>query len=286
MPELPEVERVRLSLSGRLCGRRVMRVEVRRADVVTAEARRPSLTDALLRGETITHLSRHGKQLAICAAGNGDGRSGRPCVCVHLGMSGSLVCRSPATDGGELPPHTHIIWRLDDGSALHFRDPRRFGGVWTYRNEARLHAARWGKLGPDALRITPRTLLASFQSTRRAVKAALLDQHVLAGLGNIYVDELLHRVGIHPATPASRLGHDRVSPLVRAMRRLLEQAIRAGGSSLRDYVDGAGSPGGFQLRHRVYGRANLPCRNCHAPLRSSLIAGRTSVWCENCQPRM
>lgn len=352
MPELPEVERVRLSLSP-IVGRTVEAVDVRRADVVTFDAADDEERDAtnessynleiaakLLLGRRIGSIERLGKQLAIVAATdaiNNPARNGRsavvasdpptPCVCIHLGMTGSLILHRrasrtttkrrvnghrgrrttsnevdhPANSASvaELPPHTHIVWRLsgdiDDagggtgdetggGGELHFRDPRRFGGVWPFASSDDLLTRRWRHLGTDALAIQPRRLHAALQRTRRAIKAALLDQHVIAGLGNIYVDETLFRCRLHPLTPADELTLPTVQRLVASMRRVLRAAIAAGGSSLRDYVDGNGAAGGFQHRHQVYGRAEQPCRRCRDPLAAALIAGRTTVFCPTCQP--
>jgi formamidopyrimidine-DNA glycosylase len=197
----------------------------------------------------------------------------------HAGPARSLDPSVPDS----LPPHTHLVWHFDGGESLAFRDVRRFGGVWPFADWPSLEARRWHRLGGDALTIRPRTLHAGLRRTRRAVKAALLDQQLLAGLGNIYVDELLFAAGMHPETPAHTLGLGEVQRLVRRMRRLLTRAIEAGGSTFRDYVDATGEPGGFQRRHRVYGRAGLPCRRCTGPLASAVVAGRTTVYCPACQ---
>lgn len=272
MPELPEVENVRRSLESRLRDRRVLSVDLRRADVVTGDAS-PA---ALLAGDRLARLDRRGKQLAIVA---GDGR----CLCVHLGMTGQLRAL-PANDPRADEPHTHLRWRLEDGSLLTFRDPRRFGGVWTFSTCEELVDRRWRALGDDALAITPAKLAAALSRTRRPLKAALLDQAVVAGLGNIYVDELLHACRLHPLHPADELDAGQVRRLVGAMRRLLDRAIAAGGSTLRDYVDGDGQAGGFQNLHRVYGRGGQPCPRCRSILLASLVAGRTTVHCPACQP--
>lgn len=307
MPELPEVERVRLTLAQQVLGRKVQRVQLLRADVVhppTAlekgadphvppHTHMPPATPAeLLAGRRLARLDRHGKQLTLIAD---DGR----CVCIHLGMTGSLQWHSPASDSSPSPPdarraargadpadpspHTHLIWCLDDGSAIHFRDPRRFGGLWTFPTVETMHAQRWHRLGSDALTITPTGLHQRLRTTRRPLKAALLDQHIIAGLGNIYVDELLFALGLHPARAADTLALNEVQALVRRMRTLLHRAIAAGGSTLRDYVDGNGSRGNFQKRHQVYGRAGQPCQRCHQTLTATPIAGRTTVLCTSCQ---
>ncbi len=272
MPELPEVETVRRTLSDAVVGRAVERVEVRRADVVVTGS--PGC-DTLLSGDVIERVDRHGKQVAVV------GRSGA-CVCIHLGMSGRLC-----VDPRPLPTHAHVVWQFTSAGAepgqLVFSDARRFGGVWSFGDVAGLWSMRWSRLGPDALLAESAGLFASFQRTTRGLKAVLLDQSVLAGLGNIYVDELLWATRWLPGRPACSLGRAEVATLVRAMRRLLGRAVEAGGSTLRDYVDAHGQAGGFQTLHRAYGRAGQPCHRCQTPMTTDQLAGRTTVWCPTCQ---
>ena len=304
MPELPEVEALRRRLLPGVVGRRVVRVRLIRPGVVTGR-REPQ---ALLRGAAIADIHRCGKQLAIVAEG-----APHPALCIHLGMTGSLriadaaaaalprpsrsngIRRRRAAPTAPQPPstpvelgrprvhHVHIVWIFDDGTRLFFRDPRRFGGVWTYPSVDALAAARWHHLGPDALTIRPAELARRLCCTRRPIKAALLDQTILAGLGNIYVDELLHAARIHPLTPANALHPDSPRRLVERLRRLLSRAIEAGGSTFRDYVSSNGEPGNFQQRHRVYGRAGEPCTRCRLPLQDLRIIGRQTVFCAACQ---
>ena len=317
MPELPEVESVRRTLEPRVVGRRVVSVEVRRGDVVRVcggggrgrgrgggrgggvevEAGRsaPSptaqdrLAGALLVGRVVRGVERHGKQLAVVSEGENERGVEGGAVCVHLGMTGSLILReSPAKPQAESDPHGHVVWHFEGGGELTFRDPRRFGGIWCYDSFEHLRGARWAGLGVDALSVTPGGLRRVLSRKRLGIKATLLDQRVVAGLGNIYVDELLFNAGVHPLTPAGEVGIDRrlCESLARRMRSLLRRAVEAGGSSIRDYVDGEGRPGGFQRRHRVYGRGGLRCvrRGCRATLMVSTITGRTTVWCARCQP--
>lgn len=273
MPELPEVEAVARSVSKHVVGRRVVSVRVRRADVIEG----PRTPAAMLLGCTILTVERHGKQMAMVTDGG-------PCVCVHLGMTGSLRC--VATDADETrDKHAHVVWSLDSGAVLVFRDPRRFGGLWTFASRDALLRDRWSGLGDDALNIEPADLHAKLRKTRRGMKATLLDQSVLAGLGNIYVDELLFACGIHPLKRASSVDATTVAHIATEMRRILREAIGAGGSTLRDYVDADGGAGTFQARHKVYGRAGEPCVRCGAALRASQAGGRTTVFCPTCQPR-
>ena len=290
MPELPEVECVRLSLERLVVGRTIQAVRVTRPDVITG----PADHAALLAGDKVSKVIRHGKQLALLGRGGG-------CVCVHLGMSGQFCVvtgeyagtpnmkRSSTPNGSQrkadLPPHTHVLWEFDDGQAVRFTDPRRFGGLWTFGCEEALIARRWSALGPDALCITPGQMSAGLSRTRRGLKAAILDQHLVAGLGNIYVDELLFNAKLHPLLPADDLDPKHVPGLVKRMKTLLRGAIERGGSTLRDYVDAENRRGSQQDRHRVYGRSGQGCkrRGCGGTIRSEQVAGRTTAWCPRCQ---
>ena len=280
MPELPEVETVRQALAHRLAGADVSRAALGRADILTRPERTPAAR-ALLAGDRIIELKRHGKQLALCAA------SGRTLV-VHLGMTGQLLL-APA-HGRTTLDHIHARWTWSKGDRtgrLLFRDPRRFGGLTAFPSRDALEAV-WAHLGPDAATVTHPELSAAFQGTRgprRApIKALLLNQQLIAGIGNIYADEALHAARITPHRSAGSLDDREIRTLARNIREVLRQAIAAGGSTIRDYADANGSAGWFQSRHKVYGRGGKPCRRCKTPLTTALIAQRTTVWCERCQP--
>jgi formamidopyrimidine-DNA glycosylase len=285
MPELPEVESVRLSLLPHVRGQIVAGVDVRRADVVSrggvprTGVRPGAVREGLLVGSRVAAVLRRGKQLAIVTGETADARA----VVVQLGMSGQLFALQP---GAHLPnaSHVHVVWRLESGARLVFRDARRFGGVTVLHDRAALDE-RWSQLGPDALTIHGDQLAERLHATRRAIKAALLDQGLLAGVGNIYADESLFRAGISPRTPANRLTPLRIARLAGAIREVLQEAVAAGGSSLADgtYVDAEGNPGNFQLRHAVYGRGGEACRVCGKKLREGAILNRTTVWCAGCQ---
>lgn len=296
MPELPEVESIRRSLAPKIVGRRILDVVLHRRDVVVAPGdpfggfsrqrgaaslevhpRRVRRADLLL-GATVTAVRRHGKQLAILAQPNDS--SDPLAIGIQLGMSGQLFHRA----AGERVPqtsHVHIVWTLE-GGRLVFRDPRRFGGVRIFPSPAAL-AAHWATLGPDGLTVTGEQLAAGVHRSARAIKAALLDQQTIAGVGNIYADEALFAAAIRPDRPCRALRPEQIEALARAIREVLAAAVGAGGSTLRDYVDADGQPGTYQLAHAVYGRAGRPCPRCGAPLRSAQIAQRTSVWCPRCQ---
>ena len=272
MPELPEVETVRRGVAAAAAGRRIRAVHVGREDVTrgTAAAVRAQA------GGRLHAVARHGKQLALVTDTG-------PAAAVHLGMSGTLTAAAtgPAADR---PRHVHVVWCLEGGLELRFRDPRRFGGVRGYADLAALRRERWANLGPDALTVGPADLHRRLGRTGRGLKAALLDQQLVAGLGNIYVDELLFGARLHPGVRACGLPRPAAAGLVRRMRTLLGRAVAAGGSSLRDHVGADGAAGAFQRSHRVYGRAGRPCRRCRTPLDSGTFAGRTTVWCPRCQP--
>lgn len=270
MPELPEVETLRRTLTP-LLGLRVTRAHLLRADILFSPSTHSAPT-AMLQGDRLTAIDRRGKQLALIGA------SGRALV-IQLGMSGQLLLGADSPH----PSHTHAVWHFDSGAALLFRDPRRFGGLTSLPSLDAL-IARWHTLGPDGLHIRTPELIARAGASRRTVKAALLDQSVLAGVGNIYADESLFLAGVHPAARCDRLKPEAWARIAEAIRLVLARAIEARGSTLRDYRDASGAPGAAQNLHRVYGRAGLPCLACTRIIRSMMLAQRTTCFCPHCQP--
>jgi len=269
MPELPEVETVRRSLAPHLVGRTIATATLNRNDMVAGE-RSPH---ALLQGAKIQRLDRRGKQLAIIA------RDGRVLI-VQLGMSGQMLITKPLDP---LPTHTHAVWTTGKpATAILFRDPRRFGGLTTLATVDQLSQV-WATLGPDGLNITGDDLWKVIHTSNRPIKAALLDQSVVAGVGNIYTDESLFGAGIHPKANCARLSQARIKRLARSVVRVLTQAVEARGSTLRDYRDADGQAGSYVAMHRVYGRASLPCTVCGLPLSRTVVAQRTTVFCRRCQ---
>ncbi|MGB7161229.1 MAG: bifunctional DNA-formamidopyrimidine glycosylase/DNA-(apurinic or apyrimidinic site) lyase [Tepidisphaeraceae bacterium] len=269
MPELPEVQTVVNTLSPRLAGGTFRRVAHVRPDIV-----RPSGFDlaAALTGRTVTSITRRGKRIVIALD---DGNA----LYFHLGMTGRMTIERP---DAPIEPHTHFIADLGPKPAqLRFRDPRRFGGIfWLGRDPS-----ADDRMGPEPLAMTVTQLAAKLSRTKRAVKNALMDQRVVAGLGNIYVDESLFAAGIHPLKRADRLKADDLVRLTRAIKVTLKRAIRHRGSTLRDYVDADGERGGFQSLHRVYARAGQPCAACGTPIRRIVLGGRSTHWCPACQRR-
>jgi len=287
VPELPEVESIRLTLERSIAGQAIHVARVLRTDIIGAPGMlragrgRPaprhadtSLRAALLDGARVSSIARRGKQLAIVAD---DARA----LVIHLGMSGRLVVGP--RDAANLPSHTHAVWHVGSSCTLRFTDPRRFGALVPCAGAHELDA-HWSGLGPDAMEIDDESLAHALASRRTSVKAALLDQSLIAGLGNIYVDEILHRAGIHPLMRSRRAAaHSRT--IAERMREVLDAAIAAGGSTLRDYVDATGNPGAYVTLHRVYGRAGQPCDRCRSTIRSAVVAGRTTAFCPVCQTR-
>lgn len=287
MPELPEVETVRLGLIP-IVGQRVVDCDVRRRDVIrnlgsTSKNNRAGAIDpkALMVGSTIIDITRHGKQLAIICQNKAGHQHA---VGLHLGMSGQVLLSRDHARAQEITSraHVHAVWTLDDGSTIAFRDPRRFGKVVLHASLRSLEKD-WELLGPDAESISAKSLGDALSSTTRPIKAALLDQHLLAGVGNIYADEALFDAQIHPRTPANTLSSTQIKALAQSIRMILRNAIKARGSTLRDYRDANNEQGSAQLLHRVYSRSGLPCMRCKASLESCQIAQRTTCWCPVCQ---
>lgn len=271
MPELPEVETVRRSAERFLLGKRVKSVVLRRTDIVRGATGKA----ALLEGGFVARVARHGKNLAIVVE---DGRT----LGVHLGMTGQLLCvRDDAPD--VRTDHVHAEWGFE-GLRMLFRDPRRFGGLETFESEEAMLERSWASLGPDAATVTGKALREGLGTSKRAIKAGLLDQRAVAGIGNIYADESLFAAGIHPLRRCAELSAQEWDRLAREVRRVLREAIRAGGSTLRDYRDATGSEGWFQTRHLVYGRSGSPCVRCGRALERLTVVQRTTVSCIGLRP--
>lgn len=267
MPELPEVQTVVNTLRPKLLGRKIVRVQLNRQDIVS-----PSDIDLskLLTGRSITDIVRRGKRIVFTL-------DTHERFYVHLGMSGRLGMHS---SDQPLARHTHLIIGFKDvNGELRFVDPRRFGGVWWLGRDLPPE----GNMGPEPMQTRPAQLARRLSQTKRAIKNALLDQTVVAGLGNIYVDESLFGARIHPLTPANTLTSNQISRLNRSIKTTLRRALRHRGSTLRDYRDADGQPGAFQSLHRVYDRAGEPCRTCRTPIVRIVLGGRSTHFCEKCQ---
>lgn len=267
MPELPEVETVRRQLSPTLVGKKILKVECDKPSYFFLTAPRRLKTE--LEGKSVRSLGRHGKALI---AGLSDGSR----LLLHLGMTGQLVARALPQDG-----HVHLVLHLPKGKVVSFRDVRKFGKVeWLPPGKP---SARLDKLGPDALGIKSEELYDALRGRRIAVKSALLNQTVLAGVGNIYADEALFSAGIRPTRAAGKLTKVEVERLAKEIRELLSRAVQSGGSTINDYLKPDGELGGFQDFHRVYGKGKKPCPVCGQPILRKVIGGRSSHYCGACQ---
>ena len=275
MPELPEVETIRLKLEPHLVGRRFERVEIN--DHRLVRPFEPTAMAAELEGERVSALERRGKYLIVRF------ESGRALL-VHLRMTGSLRHAEP----GSLPvdPHRRAVVRLDDGSDVAYRDVRRFG-TWLLLEPDELDPYLALRVGREPLErgFTTRRLGERLAGRRAPVKAALLDQRTVAGLGNIYVDEALWRARVHPLRLAGTLDQDELALLTRGIKDALKAGIARQGASLRDYSTPDGRRGRMQEEFRVYGRAGEPCARCGTPIDKIRVGGRGTWYCPGCQRR-
>jgi formamidopyrimidine-DNA glycosylase len=277
MPELPEVETVVRGLRASLPGRTILDVRLGKTDFIDD----PVALGERLPGSRILGVTRLGKFIAIdlVPGGAATDAAERLYLVIHLGMTGQLMTRL-ASD--PVSPHTHVFFGLDDGRELRYTDVRRFGRMLLVP-ESQIAAFR-ERLGAEPLEISLKEFCARFGSRGARVKALLLDQRILRGVGNIYADESLFRARIHPARIARNLTQTQLAALHRAVREILTTAIRLRGSSVSDYVDSDGKRGEFQLRHRVYQREGKPCVRCREKIRRAIVAGRSSHFCPRCQP--
>ena len=262
MPELPEVETVVRSIAPHITGRRILSANFNSKHVTPGNR---AMLAARLAGRRVESVRRRGKFIVI---GLDQGT-----LAVHLGMTGRLLIQ------GQPGEHTHGVFTLEHGQLL-YDDPRQFGRIeWSAGPPKRV-----ARLGPEPLEITFEDFRENLRHKAR-IKALLLNQTFLAGVGNIYADESLFAAGIHPLAIAARLSKARACRLHQAIREVLTEAIALGGSSISDYVDGNGQPGWFQVRHQVYGREGQPCLNCGTPIRRILVAQRGTHFCPRCQRR-
>jgi len=296
MPELPEVETVANGVNARVRGQRIVAVWTS-GKPQTFKSAESEIVETLT-GARIERVRRVGKTIVMDLGGGGgkaagssaaprndnkkgkgnnNDKSGGGAVqfLVHLGMTGRLLVSRPEV---ELPLHTHAVLSLGDGREVRFVDPRRFGRLSVVKVEG-------GYAGPGA---EPTTIGVEefsklFKGRKLAIKAALLNQSILHGVGNIYADESLFRAGIRPRKQAGKLTKVELARLHAALQQVLKHAIELGGSSVSDYVDADGVRGFFQLQHKVYGRAGETCADCGAGLKKIVVGGRTTVYCPGCQ---
>ena len=277
MPELPEVETVARTLEPMVRGRTIREVQILHKPVWQGEP-----GPGLLPGRTIQGTGRRGKVLLINfvvpAKSDEQTLTG---LAFHLKMTGRLFVYPQDTQPGK---HTRLILDLDDNTRLFFDDMRTFGYARAVNPAALAAWPFWQSLGPEPLEIGATDFVALFQRRNRPMKALLLDQTVLAGVGNIYADESLFRAGIRPDARSGSVPENRLRALHKHLAEVLNESIEACGSSIRDYRTARGDAGAFQNAFKVYGRGGEPCLLCGRALKHSKVAGRTTVWCSHCQP--
>jgi len=270
MPELPEVETTRRGIEPHVVGRTITRVLVRNAKL------RWRVTNTLVRelsGQSIQSVGRRAKYLLLATA--------KGTAIVHLGMSGSLRI-VPCTQSPKL--HDHVDLVLDDGQCLRLHDPRRFGALLWTREPAGQHKLL-RHLGPEPLapEFDGEHLYTVSRHRSRGIRDFLLDGRIIAGLGNIYANEALFLAGLRPSRAAGRINRAQYQALAKAIQDTLMRALHAGGTTLRDFLNGRGEPGYFQQSLSVYGRTGQPCHRCQTPIRAKRLGQRNSFFCPNCQ---
>jgi len=275
VPELPEVETVRRTLAGLVRGKTIDAVNVRWTKIIK-RPEEPEEFARLLAGQTIQSIGRRGKFLLFHLD---------DCVMVsHLRMEGKYGLHQ---NDEPLDKHVHVIFRFTDGSELRYRDVRKFGTMHLFKPGEELTELPLRQLGPEPFsgEFTAGYLRERLKKTNRSVKTALLDQRTVVGLGNIYVDEALFRAGIHPEATANKLTKKQTVLLHEEIVQTLKEAVEAGGSTVRSYINSQGEIGMFQLKLFVYGRKDEPCKKCGSPIEKSVVGGRGTHFCIKCQKK-
>jgi formamidopyrimidine-DNA glycosylase len=282
MPELPEVETVARGLRCAILGRRIVSVILGKTDFIDD----PVALEQHLPGRQIEAVERYGKFMLLrlsAAAGAGriptNGDDEPASLLVHLGMTGQIA---PMPSAQPREKHTHVCLLLDDGRELRYTDVRRFGRI-AYLTEAPLAEELVG-FGADPLDVSADEFASRMRGRHARIKALLLDQSVLRGVGNIYADESLWRAKIHPARLGTQLSKEQANTLRRVLQEILQKAIVMRGSSISDFLDAEGEPGEYQRHHRAYGREGKGCCRCKIVIRRGIVAGRSSYFCPKCQP--
>jgi len=275
MPELPEVETLALQLNQTLRGRRISKVEIRTPSLL---GNPPHQFKTQLIGREVTQVKRRGKYIQMEC-------SDRITLWFHLGMTGRLILKSSSESPATSPEsHIHfILFFKGSREGLFYRDVRRFGHITLSPSEKTQFPEKVQRLGPEPLDWKEEDFALFFKTRRARIKSLLLNQTLVAGLGNIYADESLHRAGIRPLRRAHGIGRDRLQRLHQAVCEVLNEAIRHGGSSIDDYLHLDGTAGKFQEFHRVYGRRGEKCGTCGSRIQSVKLSGRTASFCPRCQ---
>jgi len=276
MPELPEVETVARGLQREVAGRTILSVALGKTDFID----NPAELEERLPGRKILGVERYGKFMLLrltpreASAANHEDAA----LMVHLGMTGML---RPRAAGEPQEKHTHVVMQLDDGRELRYVDPRRFGRMAYLSGEGLQAELR--RHGLDPLEAGLEEFTRDIRRRHARIKALLLNQSVLRGVGNIYADESLWKAKIHPAELGTRLKPEQVRRLYRVLQQILQKAIVMRGSSISDFLDAQGVPGEYQQHHRVYGREGKACSRCKTSIRRVIVAGRSSYFCPSCQ---
>jgi formamidopyrimidine-DNA glycosylase len=276
MPELPEVETIANGVHARIHGQTVRSVWTSNKPQ-TFKSPPDEIVEALT-GSRIDRVHRVGKTIVVDLIRAADHGKQPAQFLIHLGMTGRLLVSTPDTP---IPPHTHAILSLSSGKELRFVDARRFGRLSVVASASR--DTKYEGPGSEPLTIGLEDFVALFRNRKTPIKAALLNQSLLHGVGNIYADESLFHAGIRPTRHAGRLTRAQLSRLRDALVKVLTDAIKLGGSSVSDYVDADGVAGFFQLHHHVYSRTGQPCRICGTPIKRIVIGGRSTHFCPSCQ---
>lgn len=264
MPELPEVENVVQGLRKNIIGKKIEKLEIISEAIVNRDVKR--INRALK--QNILAVKRRGKYIII--------ELEEGFLLAHLRMTGKLLYQ------GEIDKHVHLILKFADGSYLAYKDVRKFGRV-IYLNKEELAAYLDKKVGLEPLEMSLQEFISKVKPKKGPIKKNLLDQGIIAGIGNIYADEILFTSFIKPQYSTEKLTEEDYKKLYDNMKSILSMAIEVGGSTIKDYVDSSGKAGGFQNFHKVYGRGGQSCNNCSQMLEKTKIAGRTTVYCPKCQ---
>ena len=276
MPELPEVETVARGLQREISGTKIVSIALGKTDFID----NPEAVERELPGRTVLRVERYGKFLLLRLSANEEAEEGdeQAALLVHLGMTGALMPKKVSEPQAK---HTHVVMMLGDGRELRYVDPRRFGRIAYLAGD--VLARELQRFGADPLETGLEEFARRIHGRKARIKALLLDQSVLRGVGNIYADESLWKAKIHPAQLGAGLKREQVEQLYAALQRILKKAILLRGSSISDFLDAEGVPGEYQQHHRAYGREGKPCFRCKTAVRRVIVAGRSSYFCPSCQ---
>lgn len=273
MPELPEVETVRRTLETLILGKEIKEVQVLYPKIIKKPEVYEEFADAL-KGQCVKEIGRRGKFLILYLDDYA--------LVSHLRMEGKYALHEASEP---IDKHTHVLFTFTDGTQLRYKDVRKFGTMHLFLKGEELSSLPLEKLGPEPLSdaFTVEYLKPILQKTSRNIKAVILDQTVVVGVGNIYVDESLFRAKIHPTRPASSLTDDEISALVAEIKATLSEAVERGGSTIRSYINSQGQMGMFQLQILVYGKEGESCPRCGSTIEKGKVAGRGTHFCPSCQ---